>query len=124
MYNASKAALTTASDTWRLELEPLGVRVIALVTMGVKSNAFINKTLVELPEGSQYWDIREFIYSIYDGRLQSSAITTTEYANKVYREVESGVSGITWVGGGAGMARFSWWLLPRSLRVSFLLRRE
>ncbi|KAK5056759.1 hypothetical protein LTR84_012291 [Exophiala bonariae] len=116
MYNASKAALATASDTWRIELEPLGVRVIALATMGVKTNAFVNKTMVELPKSSQYWDIREFIYGIYDGRLQSSGITTNEYAQKVYHEVESGVSGITWVGGGAGMARFSWWLFPRSLR--------
>ena len=37
-YNAVKAALHTYSDTLRVELAPLGVRVITVVTGGVKSN--------------------------------------------------------------------------------------
>lgn len=120
MYNASKAALAAASETWRIELGPLGVRVVALVTLGVKTNVFDGKTPHEIPQSSYYWHIRDFIDGLNDGRLQTSGITTREYATKVYREVEGGTVGMTWVGGSAGIARFSWWLLPQSLRVSIL----
>lgn len=120
MYNASKAALAAASETWRIELGPLGVRVIALITLGVKTNGFDGKVPHEIPQNSNYWHIRDFIDGLNDGRLQTSGITTKEYAAKVYREVEGGTVGMTWVGGSAGIARFSWWLLPRSLRVSIL----
>jgi 1-acylglycerone phosphate reductase len=42
-YNATKAALIVAGEGWRLELAPLGVRVITLITGGVATN-FLNST--------------------------------------------------------------------------------
>lgn len=37
-YNASKAALHQYSNTLRVELAPFGVKVITIITGGVKSN--------------------------------------------------------------------------------------
>src|ERR1700712_4742570 len=42
IYNSSKAAAILGSETWRLELAPLGVRALTLVTAGTKSNVFTN----------------------------------------------------------------------------------
>jgi 1-acylglycerone phosphate reductase len=57
VYNASKAALHGFSQTLRLELEPYNVRVLVVVTGGVKSN--IARTDRYLKEGSLYVDINE-----------------------------------------------------------------
>lgn len=123
MYNGSKAALATASETWRHELQPLGVRTITLVTLAVKTNSFVDKPRSEIPENSNYSEIRDFIYGLTDGRLQASGITTREFAAQVIRAVENGAIGTVWAGGNASMARFAWWLLPRFLRVSFISSR-
>lgn len=120
MYNGSKAALATASETWRLELQPLGVRTITLVTLAVKTNSFADKPRYEIPEDSNYYEIRDFIYGLTDGRLQASGITPKEFAAQVIRAVENGSAGTVWAGGNASMTRFAWWLLPRFLRVSFV----
>jgi 1-acylglycerone phosphate reductase len=44
-YNASKAAVSQYSNTLRLELEPLGVNVIELVTGRVKTGLITVPTL-------------------------------------------------------------------------------
>jgi 1-acylglycerone phosphate reductase len=120
MYNGSKAALAITSETWRHELQPLGVRTITLVTLAVKTNSFVDKPRYEISENSNYSEIREFIYGLTDGRLQADGITTKEFATQVIRAVEGGATGTVWAGGNASMARFAWWLLPRFLRVSFV----
>lgn len=51
-YNASKAALHSFSNTLRVELAPLGVRVVNVITGGVKSN--IARTHRELPSDSYH----------------------------------------------------------------------
>lgn len=118
MYNGSKAALAVASETWRLELQPLGVRTITLITTGVKTNGFAKEREIQTPETSQYFAIKDFIHSISDGRLQNNAISAREYADKVVREVVKGTVGEVWVGTDAFIARWGWWLSPRFVRVS------
>ncbi|CAG9947795.1 unnamed protein product [Clonostachys rosea f. rosea IK726] len=103
IYGASKAALTLASETWRLELEPLGVRTITISTCATKSNAQTNGFKAKIPETSPYYSIREFIEKPSD--MQAKAITAREYAIKVVREVEAGTAGIIWVGTNSLMAR-------------------
>lgn len=118
MYNGSKAALATASETWRIELQPLGVRTITLLTLAVKTNYFAKDLQVEIPKTSPYYKIRDFINSLTDGRLQANGITTRQFATKVVGEVEKGTVGEVWVGGDAFLARWAWWLSPRFVRVS------
>lgn len=119
IYNTSKAALAMASETWRHELQPLGVRTITLVTCAVKSNFFNDYHGAELPETSNYTEIREFIHNLTDGRLQANAISSRQYAIKVVREVEKGTVGTVWAGTDAFFTRLAWWLSPQSVLVSF-----
>lgn len=119
LYTASKAALISASETWRLELAPLGVRTITLMTAGVKSTFFNNlNEPMTLPETSYYYCIRDFIRELGDGRLQDGAMNADEYASKVVREVGKGTSGKYWPGRTALMVRLMLWLMPQTLIVS------
>ncbi|TAQ86173.1 hypothetical protein B7494_g5504 [Chlorociboria aeruginascens] len=80
VYNASKAALHSFSQTLRLELEPFGVRVMVVITGGVQSR--IARTDRTLPEGSLYIDIDDS----YQRRLkhsQDGAMPTERYARGV-----------------------------------------
>ncbi|KAK9319296.1 short-chain dehydrogenase [Lipomyces orientalis] len=115
MYNSSKAALAMASETWRHELQPLGVRTITLVTCAVKTNFFNDYHGAELPETSNYTEIRDFIRNLTDGRLQANAISSRHYAVKVVREVEKGTVGTVWAGTDAFFIRLALWLSPQSV---------
>ncbi|KAJ9603913.1 hypothetical protein H2200_011435 [Cladophialophora chaetospira] len=112
VYNSSKAAAILGSETWRLELAPLGVRTLTLVTTGVKSNSFANLELPKIPEGSYYRGLQGYIEEQSDGRLQANGITGKQFGDRVVREVERGTTGKFWVGGGAASARYGVKLLP------------
>ncbi|KAF2095921.1 short-chain dehydrogenase/reductase [Rhizodiscina lignyota] len=61
-YNASKAAVSTIGDTLRVELAPLGVKVVTIMTGAVKSQLFENQDAKnKLPEGSLYALLKERI---------------------------------------------------------------
>jgi NAD(P)-dependent dehydrogenase (short-subunit alcohol dehydrogenase family) len=118
IYNSSKAALTAASETWRLELQPLGVRTITLITCGVKTNGFENYQEDELPETSSYSGVRDLIRDISNGRLQANAMDPRQYAATVVRSVEKGTVGEVWVGKDAFAARVGSLLSPQPILVS------
>ena len=83
IYNASKAALHAYSQTLRLELEPYDVRVLVVVTGGVKSN--IARTERILPNSSLYLEIK----SDFGRRVthsQEGAMGTEVYAKGVVKE--------------------------------------
>jgi 1-acylglycerone phosphate reductase len=117
VYNASKAALHTYSDTLRVELAPLGVRVLTVVTGGVKSN--IARTHRVLPDDSYYRPIA----AEYERRLthsQSLGMDTRAYAQSCVRQVLSGegwVSRKRWVWDGkmSWVVWFVWFILPRAV---------
>ncbi|KAI1378982.1 short-chain dehydrogenase/reductase [Hypoxylon crocopeplum] len=115
VYNGSKAALAMASETWRHELQPLGVRTITLITCAVKTGFFDTNRKTELPESSKYFEIRDFIYSMADGHLQDNAMSSRQYATKVVREIERGTVGTVWAGTSAWLLRLVWWLAPQSI---------
>lgn len=119
IYNASKAALIHGSETWRLEMAPLGVRVMTLVTGGIATNFFVNMQTLIFPENSYYKPIKDIIEEVPEENPYGQKPDL--FAQDVLQRVERGATGKQWVGGGAGIARFGLWLLPQGAVVSVLL---
>jgi 1-acylglycerone phosphate reductase len=115
-YQASKAALIAASEGWRLELAPLGVRVITLVTGGVATNFLANLEPVTLPEDSYYMCVQDMINE--HPEKVPLGMDPEVFALAVLSRVEKGASGKFWVGGGSIIARFAVWVSPTWLIVS------
>ncbi|KAK5014452.1 NADPH-dependent 1-acyl dihydroxyacetone phosphate reductase [Cryomyces antarcticus] len=84
VYNASKAALHAYSNTLRVELAPFGVKVVTIVTGGVKSR--IARTERMLPEGSLYVPIEEE-YQRRTKHSQEGAMPNEAYARSVVSQV-------------------------------------
>lgn len=93
VYNATKAALHAYSNTLRVELEPLGVKVITVVTGGVKSR--IDRVSRELPESSYYSELDEE-YKRRQGHSQEGAMSNEDYARSVVRQVLPGAGPWPW----------------------------
>ena len=103
VYNASKAALHSYSDSLRVEMAPFGVSVITVVTGGVKSN--ISRTKRVLPENSLYANLEES-YRRRQGHSQVVGIENTVYAKEVVGKILAGDGWIwkrrtIWAGGSA-----------------------
>ncbi|KAF2719170.1 NAD(P)-binding protein [Polychaeton citri CBS 116435] len=111
VYNASKAALHSYSDTLRVELAPFGVRVVTVVTGGVKSN--IARTSRSLPDDSIYLPLRDE-YTSRQVHSQQVGMAAEDYA----RSVASQVLGwrrrnVIWEGGKSWLVYFVSTFLPR-----------
>ena len=93
VYNASKAALHQYANTLRVEMEPLGVKVITIVTGGVQSR--IARVDRVLPETSFYG----LLDKQYQRRLkhsQEGAQSNEEYAKSVVDQVLPGAGPWPW----------------------------
>ncbi|KAI0842741.1 putative short-chain dehydrogenase/reductase [Hypoxylon sp. FL0890] len=69
VYNSSKAAMTFLSETWKIELEPLGVRVVTAM-IGAINTQIYTKYEMALPQDSYYKPIEDIIASQARGELQ------------------------------------------------------
>ncbi|KIW06224.1 uncharacterized protein PV09_02700 [Verruconis gallopava] len=112
VYNASKAALHQYSNTLRVELAPFGVKVVTIVTGGVKSNiANIDRVL---PEDSYYLPIAKE-YARRVKHSQEMGIPNEQYAKYVVPKVLKNRSRQIWGGFGAWWIWFASTFLPMSL---------
>lgn len=116
VYGATKAALHSYSDTLRVELAPFGVRVVTVVTGGVKSN--IARTHRALPEDSIYLPVKED----YERRLthsQAEGIPNEQYAKSVVSQLLRHPRRDTiWEGGRSWLVKFISTFFPRWVFVS------
>ncbi|TGO15386.1 hypothetical protein BTUL_0041g00720 [Botrytis tulipae] len=133
-YNASKAAVNIITDQLRLELEPLGVKAILVITGGVKTKFFDNQPSVKLPDNSPYAPARDLIESAAAGHVVlSTAMDVDVYANKVVKNaLKKNPQTHQWAGGDAWtiwfVSTFLWhtsWdlLLPSRWRIPELKKR-
>ncbi|KAF7627048.1 hypothetical protein AFLA_012988 [Aspergillus flavus NRRL3357] len=117
VYNASKAALHSFSDTLRVKLAPFGVNVPTIVTGGVQSRiARVKRTLAP---NSLYAPIEDE----YNRRVihsQDGAMSHTAYARSVVTQILYGITPLRWLWPWA-KGRKSWiWEGNKSWLIWFL----
>ncbi|PGH13719.1 hypothetical protein AJ80_06224 [Polytolypa hystricis UAMH7299] len=109
VYNASKAALHSFSDTLRVELAPFGVKVTTIITGGVKSQ--IARTHRSLPPDSLYHPIKEE-YNRRQVHSQAGAMPNGVYARKVVTQILYGSAPWRWIfpwrKAGSGTKKWIW----------------
>ncbi|RYP37775.1 hypothetical protein DL767_002790 [Monosporascus sp. MG133] len=84
-YNATKAAVSAYSDTLRLELSPLGVRVVTLF-MGEVSTGLMSTDNINFGPDSLYADV-EFKVKDRSQRHAKASMTPAVFAQQVVPEV-------------------------------------
>lgn len=86
-YNASKAAVTSYSDTLRIELAPLGIKVVTLL-MGEVSTGLMSADNISFGHDSIYSDVEGKVQerSKYHAR---NSMKAEEFARQVVNEVLS-----------------------------------
>ncbi|CZR50458.1 related to 1-acyldihydroxyacetone-phosphate reductase [Phialocephala subalpina] len=111
-YNASKVAETWFSETLRIGMEPLSVCVLTATVGEAETNIYQIGEPPELPKGSYYLSVRQYIVDQAAGKLQKSNEPAEVTAQNLVKDVLSGKSGQTWRGGVAGTAKLASWLPP------------
>ncbi|SMY20455.1 unnamed protein product [Zymoseptoria tritici ST99CH_1A5] len=114
-YNASKAAATFLSETLRIEVEPLGLRVVTAMVGEVQSQIWQQGDSYKLPEGSYYKSVERFIVDQMEGKKQAKEEPAETVAKSLVDDVLSGMSGQTWRGGQAGAAKNALRFVPSKL---------
>jgi 1-acylglycerone phosphate reductase len=122
-YNATKAAVSSYSDTLRLELAPLGIKVVT-VFMGVVSTRITDPEKIKLGPDSLYKDLENGLKERSRNHLRDG-MKPEEFAKQVASEVlrssALGKSEHLWKGGSATLV----WALnafgPRKVFDSSLL---
>ncbi|KAI0469718.1 hypothetical protein GGR56DRAFT_662043 [Xylariaceae sp. FL0804] len=122
VYNSSKAAAVFLSETLRMELRPLGVRVVTAMVGEVDTQFYNRKNSFSLKPESRYKSIEGIIWKQSTGALQVNNETADVVAGKLVGDVVGGRRGKVWRGGVAGTARYASWLLPTSI-FEWLLHR-
>ncbi|KAH8777473.1 hypothetical protein F5883DRAFT_600991 [Diaporthe sp. PMI_573] len=115
IYNSSKAAETMISESLRIELEPLGVRVMTVMLGQVSTQMYANTVAFQLPEGSPYEKIASAIKSSSKGDLNHNNEPADVVARNLVRDTISGRRGQIWRGGLARTVYLALWLLPTRL---------
>ncbi|QIW97622.1 hypothetical protein AMS68_003140 [Peltaster fructicola] len=119
-YNASKAALHSYSDTLRVELSPFDVKVVVVITGGVKSE--IARTKRVLPPDSIYVPVEKE----YQERLvhsQTNGMETDLYARTVVSKLLASPGRYDiWAGGKSTLIWFVSTFLPKSTWIIVFTR--
>lgn len=111
-YSASKAAMAMFNDIQRLELAPLGIKVVDLKTGSTTSNFQENKSNpYELPADSPYMPIKEQVMEVISGRkTEAYAEDQEEWARNVASELlvePEKLPAQVWRGGMAGTIKWT-----------------
>ncbi|TAQ87142.1 hypothetical protein B7494_g4545 [Chlorociboria aeruginascens] len=121
-YNASKGAVNILTQQLRLELAPLGIKVILVTTGGVKTKFFDNQPSVTLPADSVYAPGRTEIEHAAKGNLVADRLMDVDvYAHKVVNNaLKRDPTVDLWCGGGTTLVWFLVTFLPGTIWDLFL----
>ncbi|KAL2842727.1 IBR finger domain protein [Aspergillus pseudoustus] len=86
-YNASKAAASSFTETLRLELEPVGIRVINLVTGAVQSTFHDNAPAPTLPPTSLYNVAKDLVEKAMINEDAANDTDSRKWAKQVVHDV-------------------------------------
>jgi 1-acylglycerone phosphate reductase len=111
-YNASKSAAAMLSACLRVELEPLGIKVVDLKTGGVKTNFFSTLQGEKLPSDSYYISAKDKIEAFMGGEgLMKGAPDAHSWAKQVVRDLTKSRPPLeVWRGGSAFLVWFATFL--------------
>ncbi|KAJ5390351.1 oxidoreductase [Penicillium cataractarum] len=112
MYCGSKAAIRLMSETLALEMKPLGVKVIIVITGNIRTRWFTNSPRFELPEGSYYASIIDQIGVFARGEQGHPEMEPKVYAEKVVGDVLGGAEGTIWRGAQSSTIRIAMSIIP------------
>lgn len=104
-YNASKAALVHYGNTLRLEMAPLGVKVVNIISGEIGTNILKSDVNRELPKGSYYFPLA----TEFKSHVQRTPKTTSRsvYAKSVVAQIlGSRPPAWYWTGENAATVRF------------------
>lgn len=120
VYCASKAALHQYSSVLRLEMAPFGVKVVTLMSGGVRTEIGDSRPL---PDNSLYSDI-DGLQVFRDMSKNNNPMEPPEFAKAVISRVcGPAPKSVYWVGSGAAMMRFVTSMLPKFVLESTLSRK-
>lgn len=103
------------SESLRIELEPLGIRVMTVMLGQVSTQMYANTPAFHLPAGSPYEKIAGTITSSSKGDLNHKNESADVVARNLVRDTISGRRGQIWRGGVARTVYLALWLLPTRL---------
>ncbi|KAJ0414655.1 hypothetical protein BJY00DRAFT_320821 [Aspergillus carlsbadensis] len=118
-YGSSKAAVKAYSEILRLEMAPLGVKVVTVMSGVVRTNVFANNPEPEIPEDSLWKPAQREVTDNGTGTAQRTfSVSPEEFAKSVVDSVLGGSNGQIWK---RGMAAVGWavssffpgWMLDR-----------
>lgn len=112
IYSASKAALTTASDTLRLELKPLGVNVVTAMVGSIETKFHTNNIVSTLPPNSLYRSVEQYIQDTASGKNAPKGTNATVFAENLVKDVLQGKKGKLWRGNMASMTKWASQCVP------------
>jgi 1-acylglycerone phosphate reductase len=120
LYDSSKAAITMASDTMRLELRPLGVKVMTAMVGMVESKFHDNLAEVEVKEDSLYKPAERWIKlsaTPGQGNMSQYEMPIEKFSTKLAEDIIAGKSGRVWRGGFSTTSAILKWILPSFVLV-------
>lgn len=117
IYDSSKSAITTISETLRLELAPIGINVLTVMVGTVTTSFHSNEPEVSIPSSSNYLRAQDTIAQLASGQAGPKGCPVQAFADSIVNEI-MGKSGIIWRGPNSKLLWFASKWMPQWLWVS------
>lgn len=108
------------SEVLRLELQPLGIRVVTGMIGGVETPIHQNSGDLALPANSYYKSVKDVISDVNRGAKKPNAQPVDVTARAIANDIVGGKSGKIWRGGMASILSWVSSLVPYSVLVSIV----